>query len=512
MRTCRFYRGITVIARPGLSPKLGTLTALAVMAFQAVILGQRGDPESAATCWNCRTESTEDSALTNRTAGMNDTQKVVGAQACAYCHGQSNSGSQPKALREYTIWAEQDPHAFAYSTLFNDRSRKIVQRLGLDQANRAPECLVCHTTNNSHQTSEIAFARDKTDGVSCEACHGSAEKWLEPHTQQDWKFLSTGDKQALGFRDTDNLVNRAVVCAHCHVGSANGQVNHDMIAAGHPRLYFELSAYLDRMPRHWSREQDNSLHSPAPEARTWAVGQFVSAAAAAELLSARAVIGPKQPRHQPLVEFAEYECFSCHRPIQSKAIGDANISGNRSDGKLVWGTWHFSLIHELLDGPNHTVLVSNPAEAKLIANQIKAIQQTMSQSVPDWKVVRVAAASLREQLMTAATIASASSITESELRQTIVGLSSLTEAAGDQSWDTMAQRYLGLVAIHQSMMEFGSGIEYDRPRQEEAAKQLATIKSWLKFPENRDGPLVMPLGDSQEINRLFLQFGRKVAD
>ena len=85
-----------------------------------------------------------------------------------------------------------------------------------------------------------------------------------------------------------DLGNRARACTDCHVGGDRAEVNHDLIAAGHPALLFENSSFLDRYRpyQHWSEAEDRRRH-PAFEVETWAVGQVVSGKAAMKLLAAR---------------------------------------------------------------------------------------------------------------------------------------------------------------------------------------------------------------------------------
>ena len=76
--------------------------------------------------------------------------------------------------------------------------------------------------------------------IGCETCHGGARRWLSEHYQHD---VGRDELASLGMIDTKNLLVRARVCAACHVGSAENDMNHDMIAAGHPPLHFELASY-----------------------------------------------------------------------------------------------------------------------------------------------------------------------------------------------------------------------------------------------------------------------------
>src|SRR5262249_41105780 len=145
------------------------------------------------------------------------------------------------------------------------------------------------------------------EGVGCERCHGSAAGWLSDHFSRDWQRLTDAEKKKKGFLPTRNLLFRARLCVECHVGTRDADVDHDLIAAGHPRLNFELGSFLGTMPPHWDVRAEKK-RTPDLEARAWAIGQIVSAEAAARLLAARA--GNKD---KPWPEFAEYDCQSCHQ-------------------------------------------------------------------------------------------------------------------------------------------------------------------------------------------------------
>src|SRR5262249_40890342 len=148
-------------------------------------------------------------------------------------------------------------------------SRQIVSKLagGKDPAIAAhadPRCLACHTTPRPAKVLKVT-AWMNPDGIGCEACHGPAEKWLGPHTTCSWSGLDPETKEKrFGFVPTQLLARRAGVCVPCHVGvhpaddAPLQDVNHDLIAAGHPRLNFEFSAYQDRMPAHWVEKGRNA--------------------------------------------------------------------------------------------------------------------------------------------------------------------------------------------------------------------------------------------------------------
>src|SRR5262249_35271714 len=173
-----------------------------------------------------------------------------GVASCASTACHHAGGVLGTARSEYTTWATHDPHARAYALLFDEPARQIVKNL--EGANAKPAnvnllCLNCHVQpgleavpgEGGRQTGLVL-----ADGVGCESCHGAAEKWLPLHYQPDWRSKTPGQKAALGFRHTKELAVRAQTCVACHVGGEHAEVNHRLIAAGHPRLRFEYAAYL----------------------------------------------------------------------------------------------------------------------------------------------------------------------------------------------------------------------------------------------------------------------------
>src|SRR5205823_4697135 len=195
----------------------------------------------------------------------------------------------------------------AYRVLTEPRSRRIVELLHGDRpgkptpAHQDRRCLSCHAPEAA--TAEPLAAR----GVGCESCHGPAERWLTAHYQDEFKTLTRREKaEPYGLYPTKGLAFRAALCASFHVGDAGREVDHDLIAAGHPRLAFEYTGYHHnpKYSRHW-RETG---YGPDFDARAWAIGQVACARSAAELLAARA----RSP-DRPWPELAEASCLPRHK-------------------------------------------------------------------------------------------------------------------------------------------------------------------------------------------------------
>ena len=400
--------------------------------------------------------------------------KFLGTSACVQCHKDGHqSPSHAVAGYEYTIWADQDPHACAYSSLFKEQSLAIARNLKLKTPPHKNDlCLNCHATNVSDRQLVPNSKHTVTDGVGCESCHGGAEQWVVAHTLPGWDQSSNSEKSAMGFVNTDNIATRARKCVECHVGSPSRDVNHDLIAAGHPRLYFEMAAYHAKMPRHWSRGKDLRKNGATTEYKLWLVGQYVSAAAALEQIQRRA-----NNASSPWPEFAEYNCFSCHHDLDKERWKEQDVFAAKV-ATPEWGSWHFSILHSEND-------VVDKSQYREIADQLTALKSELSTFLPDRKQVVPLTETMKFQLAEfAESLANRSALPTSEI------LSRPT--AGDRSklnWDSLAQRYLAAVALRQARKDEQAYLGSDSPQKFVYSKmQLKEIREALKFIDGHDGP------------------------
>jgi hypothetical protein len=257
-----------------------------------------------------------------------------GTASCAASSCHDRGGPAGTVGSEYSTWAGRDPHHSAFAALYNERSRTIqTNRSVAGPAYRDSLCLACHATGGGDERS----VAERSFGVGCESCHGPAEGYLAAHYQAGWPALDRRQKhEQYGLFPTGSLADRVQVCAACHVGHDGAEVDHDLIAAGHPRLAFEYTAYHHRLPRHW-RETG---YGPDFEARAWAIGQVASARAAVELLEARASrAAAENARQWP--ELAEYGCTACHHQLGT-ARSEGPLSQPRLAGTPPWGTWYLA--------------------------------------------------------------------------------------------------------------------------------------------------------------------------
>ena len=127
-------------------------------------------------------------------------------------------------------------------------------------------------------------------------------------------------------------------------------MDHDLIAAGHPRPNFEFYAYLAKMPAHWDRTKDQQEQGNAADA--WLVGQVVAAEAAARLLAART----KSARGRLAGVRGVRLLFVPPRLVQAPRFQVPNWrqrlkQAGRRPGSARWGTWYFAWLSEIEKDP-----------------------------------------------------------------------------------------------------------------------------------------------------------------
>jgi hypothetical protein len=191
----------------------------------------------------------------------------LGSPSCAAarCHGAQYDPERPAWSWGYTLWRADDPHARAYADLLSTRGQEIAQRYFIGEpavrAESDQRCVVCHLTPETPLDAALS------EGVGCESCHGASRAWRNEHYLADWK----AKRAAEGFQDLRKLDQRAKSCVPCHVGAVDREVNHDLIAAGHPALRFELGAFHEQLPKHWDAAGEKR-DDPHWEARLWLAG------------------------------------------------------------------------------------------------------------------------------------------------------------------------------------------------------------------------------------------------
>lgn len=308
--------------------------------------------------------------------------KYTGPGSCASssCHGSIQPRIQNRVLQnEYSIWIVKDKHSRSYAALTGNIGERMAGILGLGKAESAPKCLACHALDVP--PAERARSFELSEGVSCESCHGPASGWLGPHTERDWTHERS---LSLGMFDTRNLTKRTEKCLSCHLGSDEKSVDHAMIAAGHPDLYFELDSFSAVMPRHWKDPGEpgqNAGTDPWYDVRELTTGQAVQLRQSLLRLASRT-------RGKNWPEYSEWQCYACHHTLTPPEQSGRQARGypGRRPGDPPWNASRYAVFRDVvhqMDGGN----------AESLDAEILRLSQLMSQLNPDRDAVATAAKS-----------------------------------------------------------------------------------------------------------------------
>lgn len=250
--------------------------------------------------------------------------RYEGVASCAgsTCHGRAEGNGVVVRQDELRLWQEPSSrggaHSRAYASLTSLRGQRISSTLGLGSASSAAACLGCHATPAGERGDRYQIS----DGVGCEGCHGASSSWIASHYAVG---ASHAGNVSAGMVPLDNPQVRAGVCLDCHLGSGKpGQfVTHAMMAAGHPRLSFELDLFSS-LQQHWDDDADHAARKPRVDSvRLWAVGQ-AEAVQRSLTLFGRADIAS----NGIFPEFTFYDCHSCHRAIDDNPARSRTFEPN----------------------------------------------------------------------------------------------------------------------------------------------------------------------------------------
>jgi Cytochrome c554 and c-prime len=317
-------------------------------------------------------------------------QKYIGPGSCAAtsCHGSVKPVADSRILQtEYTTWILQDKHSRAYQALTGEVGERMARILKLGaKAEESPKCLACHALYAAPAQQGRSF--EISEGVSCENCHGPASAWLGPHTTRDWQHEKS---LSAGMVDTRNVIHRTEKCLECHMGSEKKFVDHEMIAAGHPDLYFELDSFSAVMPRHWKEPRESAPGKPAEDpnwvgVRDWSVGQAVQLRAAMERLAWRARANDEVAHKKVWPEYSELSCIACHHslgPAQNSWRQEHGYAGRRP-GDPAWNASRY-LVFRIL------AKQVDAAAAQELDKRLAAVSDEMSKLSPDRSAVTAAA-------------------------------------------------------------------------------------------------------------------------
>lgn len=440
---------------------------------------------------------------------------TMGKASCSgiACHGgasfvlDDSSTQEARWPSSYIHWETFDPHRQAFQSLQTNWAKTILQGLAGPEEKKQPldhfkpeneqRCLACHTNPSLAHAQPMGVEAEslpifRAEGVSCEACHGNASNWLNDHTT--W---SMPESRKNGFAKTGMIPlheagKRALSCAGCHVGGpADKQrgfpvrdVNHDMLAAGHPRLYFEYTSFVKRLPPHW-REKNRDLpgapvRSSEEKVYDWFAGQLATTEAFLRLCSDRAERsqhGVAEQDRASWPELALFKCYSCHQSVNGSAKRE-NSSGleHQRAGRLHWAMpMPASLSHQLLQWQPESRLVAvldDMQSGKIIRSEIATAQfQQAAELLRGYRerLARLPAAIWQMQLLT----------------WVIAGQ---TDAAS-WDWEEYSTRYASLIFLLES---HGALPRLKQEAKAALERKLADLAQTLRFPADSQAVFASP--------------------
>jgi len=431
--------------------------------------------------------------VANRSLGM-------GGCAAAACHGAPAADALSRPRNEWDgsewscsamFWLAADPHTRAYAALDKPLAATIMERLNRGapaphlKATEDVRCLACHT--NPGQVVPVAKgsrqARLGSDGVGCEGCHGNSSGWLHAHTNWQAADHKAEIFDKVGMTKLYDIGERALMCAGCHVGSPADtpipgypvrDMNHDMIAAGHPRLNFDFAEYQRRLPPHWLEKDRTKTGSPRRnadfEARAWLVGRVAHAEAACRLLISRANRIDDANERAPWPEFAESSCVSCHHTISDpdRLFPQPSLPSQRRAGQPQWQPiWPLTRVPDLKQIDGKAV---GPLEELLTV--IEVARPSAADAKTKAKKAADAFGILRGYLATAP-------MTEVSSRIDRVCEGALVANPEPLDWDWAAQVFQGLAAAERSrarkvdltaFQDVQKKLSYPRPSQRDTER------------------------------------------
>jgi len=285
-----------------------------------------------------------------------------GSCSSTSCHGGVQARNETTVLQnEYSTWVVQDKHTRSFVALSNDVGRRMGRILKLEPE-KSSRCTVCHALDITPAQRASTF--DRNDGVGCENCHGPSSPWLGDHTTRGWNYEKS---VAAGLYDTRDLIRRSEKCLSCHLGDGQKYVDHEMIAAGHPDLYFEQASFEAVMPRHWKETKDKD---PWIDVRTMATGQAV------QLRENMRRIQRDTGRFWP--EYAELDCFACHHSLTAPKDSwrqERGYTGRRA-GNPPWNPSRYAVFQLVLNEVDR-------AGAQQMDTEVKRVMELVSDITAD---------------------------------------------------------------------------------------------------------------------------------
>lgn len=364
----------------------------------------------------------------------NDGTQHLGVMGCygSTCHSRQEATGVIVRQNEILTWQDQTStsgaHLRAYKVLLTDRSIAITDRLGWNKPHEEQACLGCHSDNIPENLRGSKFQTD--DGIGCEACHGGAVDWLTQHYEVG---ASHTKNVSLGLYPLEDAQTRAGICLSCHLGSSNDNqfVTHRMMAAGHPRISFELDLFTALQSHHDEDVDYFKRKTVQPGVHNWVIGQAV--ALKQQLIMFQ---NPDLNKDGVFPELVFFDCLACHREISDDPNWRPEVRPNPGRPQMP-GLVKFNDANMIM--LLATAQQIEPNLAPQLDSEIKAFHASLSGGTRKTADVSNSLISLTENLVTA------TSSTDFSKTQTLSILDTIVE-------DALTRRYTDYVTAEQAIM------------------------------------------------------------
>jgi hypothetical protein len=386
----------------------------------------------------------------------------LGPASCASsaCHGRVSPERAAKVrLDEYRIWSREDRHARAYQTLLTDESKAMARRLGIGPAHEAKVCLDCHADNVPPEQRGERF--QLSDGVGCEACHGGAGDWIASHAVAG---ATHADNLERGLMPLSSIEQRAQLCLSCHFGTAEKFAGHDLMAAGHPRLTFELVAFTANQPAHFDFDEDYfERKGQQGTLRQWLLGLAQSVQSQAALLRSE-----RFARHGLFPELALFDCHACHHPMDDRRGAQGPLHAGLDLGAVRLNDAHARLLLTALQA-------LRPDQAPALQRAINQLHRASQRGLP---AIAAAAAELDQQMRMLPSEIPAAGFATDDLRRLQSRLLDTAASGGYRDFVAAEQAYFALETL---------AIELGQARAQRAPMDalFATVEDEHRFRPDR---------------------------
>jgi hypothetical protein len=313
--------------------------------------------------------------------------------------------------------------------------------------------------------------------------------------------LSTAQKAEHGFRDLRSATTQATTCVVCHVGSPTATVDHDLIAAGHPRLAFEFSAFRSLLPKHWDAASEVA-RDPGQEVRHWAIGQVTTAIAISDVAANRAEETLKAKATHVLPDLAEFDCYACHHDLAEPPRGRPSLRSPL--GTARWGSWGVPSARFLSRESQRVFGADGSAAESALSELSTLMQRSRLRLTPASELSKAArqSSSRLTDLRRALESAQCDVAQANQLLQRVA--STETDADWSPTWDGQAQRYLAIAAASQSLHRLSDSVA----SRSTDPKLLLGIRQRLQFPVGYSAPRHF---DAADIEPLIRDLGKSAA-